>query len=234
MTFSALKRQSLELMRTSRPRSWIMAFIYLALSYVLSRLSARIMGINMTIGRLEQYMEHIENGSPEKALALLNHMRPSAGGYVLSLALDLALMVVFAGFVIYLFHLIRGTEASYGNLLDGFGLLGRIVLLQILTTVYVFLWSLLLFIPGIIASYRYKMALFLLLDHPEMSVSQCIRESGQMMKGHKWNYFLLELSFIGWALLSGLGFVGYLVQLFTLPYMNLTYCLYYENLRTAA
>lgn len=63
-------------------------------------------------------------------------------------------------------------------------------------------WSLLFVIPGIIASFRYSQAIFIKLDNPEISSSEAIRISSEMMKGYKWKYFCLGLSFIGWVLLA--------------------------------
>lgn len=80
--------------------------------------------------------------------------------------------------------------------------------MTILTGIFIFLWSLLLIIPGIIAAYRYRMALYLLLDNPNMSVYQCIRESKRMMVGHKAELFVLDLSFLGWYILSAVPFVS--------------------------
>ncbi len=230
MSFHELKSEAKAIMRTAKPNTSVMAGIYILLAYILSMLSSRIMGTNMTVAKMQQYMEHLENGNPEYALALLETMAPTPMGSLISFVLELMLMVVFAGFVIFLLNTIRRSAPSYGNILDGFGMMGRVILLQLLMTIFVFLWSLLLVIPGIIASYRYKMALYLLLDNPQMGVRECLKESGRMMKGHKWNFFLLELSFIGWLLLGSLGVVGYLVQFYSLPYMNLVFCLYYEKL----
>ena len=95
------------------------------------------------------------------------------------------------------------------------------------------LWSLLFVIPGIIAAYRYRMALYLLLDHPEMSVMQCIQESKRMMKGHKGELFVMDLSFLGWASLESIPVFGYAVQVWTTPYISMSYVLYYEALRGA-
>lgn len=68
--------------------------------------------------------------------------------------------------------------------------------------VYIFLWSLLFLIPGIIKAYSYAMTPYILAEHPELSVNEAIDRSRAMMKGHKFDYFFLQLSFIGWMLLS--------------------------------
>ena len=223
-----LKRQSLDLMRSVQPKAVYVALLYLVISFVLSELSARILGVNMTMSKLQQYMNHIQSGNLDNAILLLDTMRPSAMGQIISFVLDIALTVVFAGFNIYLLNAIRNTEPAYGNILDGFGIMGKVILLSLLKTIFVALWSMLLVIPGIIAAYRYKMALYILIDHPEMSVMDCLRESKRMMKGRKMDFFLLELSFIGWIFLSiftlGIG------NVFLTPYITAARAAFYRDI----
>lgn len=135
-----------------------------------------------------------------------------------------------AGFTFFLLNTIRRSGACMGNLLDAFPLFLKLFLLDLLTGIFVFLWSLLLIVPGIIAAYRYRQAIYILLDHPEKSVLQCIRESKQMMAGHKWELFVMDLSFIGWGILANIPYIGYLAQIWTVPYLNLSFALYYEKL----
>jgi uncharacterized membrane protein len=98
-------------------------------------------------------------------------------------------------------------------------------------TLFIFLWSLLLIIPGIIAAYRYRMATYLLIDHPEMSPLECIRASKQMMAGHKGELFVLDLSFIGWYIVGSLCCgVG---TLWVAPYYEATRAQIYEAVRSA-
>ena len=226
-----LKKQAVELIKNSKPKAVFVTLIYLVLSFVLTELSGKILGINMTMDKLQQYMTHVQNGNIDFALQLLETMSPSAMGYAINLVLQLVLTVVFAGYTIYLLNLTRNNEPCVGNLLDGFGLVGKVILLSVLKTIFVFLWTLLFFIPGIIAMYRYKMALYILLDNPQMSVMQCLKESSKLMKGHKMEFFVLELSFIGWILLGSFGMAGYIIQIWSLPYMNLTYIQFYERIK---
>ena len=123
--------------------------------------------------------------------------------------------------------MIRQQQNSLWNLMDGFQSFLKIIGLNIITGIFTFLWSLLFIIPGIVAAYRYRQALYLLLDHPEMGIFECIRESKRLMRGHKAELFILDLSFIGWALLSIIPFVS----VYTLPYTESTYALYYSMLR---
>ena len=84
------------------------------------------------------------------------------------------------------------------------------VLTMFLRDLFIGLWSLLLIVPGIIKTYAYSMVPYILAENPQMDAMEAIRLSERMMKGHKWNAFVLDLSFIGWFILSGLtlGLVG--------------------------
>jgi len=112
-------------------------------------------------------------------------------------------------------------EAPRAGMLFPSGVYWRSVRLNLLRGLYVFLWSLLLIIPGIIACYRYTMADYLLYKYPEMGAADALRESKRRMQGRKWRKFCLELSFIGWGLLcmapSLLGAIigGALLQMHT-------------------
>ena len=84
------------------------------------------------------------------------------------------------------------------------------ILTMFLRNLYIGLWSLLLVIPGIVKAYEYRMIPYLLAEHPEMSHQDAFRESKRMMTGYKMDAFVLDLSFIGWTLLSActLGLLG--------------------------
>lgn len=229
----ALKGRAKALVTGSKPSPVLVGLVYLLLAIVISWLSNRIMGLNLTVQELQNYYDAVLSGDYDY---IYEFMSPGASGpaaYIIYLALQLVLTVVAAGFVLFLMNTVRRTGACFGNLLDGFGILGRIILLNILEWIFITLWSLLFVIPGIIAAYRYRMALYLLLDHPEMSVMQCIRESKRMMKGHKGELFVMDLSFIGWAILESIPVVGYAVQVWTTPYISMSFVLYYEALRGA-
>lgn len=93
--------------------------------------------------------------------------------------------------------------------------------------VFVFLWSLLFIIPGIIAGYSYAMTDYILAENPEMTASEAIARSKEMMKGNRGRLFCLQLSFIGWALLSALTFgIG---QLWLRPYEQTAIAAFYRE-----
>lgn len=103
------------------------------------------------------------------------------------------------------------------------------VLGMLLTSVFIVLWSLLFLIPGIIKCFSYAMTPYILIEHPEMSVNKAIDESIYLMDGHKFDYFYLGLSFIGWIILSIMSFgIGFI---WLIPYMQTTMAAFYADLK---
>lgn len=230
----AVKAQAKEIIRNSKPKVLYVGAVYFVFSLVISLLVSKL--YNISASDLYNYMAAVFDGNYNATAAYSERiydalMSPAAN--IISIALAIASTLVGAGFIIFLLNSIRGTEPSIGNLLDGFAHFGKIIWLNILMFIFVWLWSILLVIPGIIAAYRYSMAIYILIDNPQMSALDCIRESKRMTSGYKGQLFMLELSFFGWVLLTTLPYVGYIVQLWTLPYMSMTSALYYEHLRGA-
>ena len=95
-----------------------------------------------------------------------------------------------------------GTPLKIEQMFDGYKDYGRVLTTKVLETIYIILWSLLLFIPGIIKVYSYSMTSYILKDYPELKNNEAIELSMAMMKGHKFDYFYLTLTFIGWILLG--------------------------------
>ena len=105
-------------------------------------------------------------------------------------------------------------------------------LIGFLSQLFVALWSLLFLIPGIVKSYAYSMAYYVKLDHPDYGWKACIDESRRLMDGHKWEKFVLDLSFLGWILVGALCLgVG---TLWVTPYMAATEAQFYEYVRSCA
>lgn len=98
----------------------------------------------------------------------------------------------------------------------------KVIGLSILSALMVMAWSLLFIIPGIIKGYAYSQAMYILLDNPKIKVIDAITKSRKMMKGNKWRLFVLELSFILWALLDALT-LGILGLIYLSPYQQLTF-----------
>lgn len=100
---------------------------------------------------------------------------------------------------------------------------------DLLRDVFIFLWFLLLFVPGAIKHYSYACVDYLLIDKPDLSADETIHLSREMMKGHKWELFCLDLSFLGWALICLVFTVG--IGFFWLsPYVKTARAAFYEDL----
>ena len=87
---------------------------------------------------------------------------------------------------------------------------GNVILVLFLRNLFIFLWSLLLVVPGIVKAYQYRLVRYLVAENPDIPCDTALNRSKALMDGHKMDAFVLDLSFIGWFLLSGLtcGIVG--------------------------
>lgn len=120
----------------------------------------------------------------------------------------------------------RITSNMFSNTFKGYW---RNVWGGFLVVLFIYLWMLLLIIPGIIKAFAYAMTPYILKDNPELSANQAINLSMKMMKGHKFDLFYLYLSFIGWSILSmftlGLGY------LWLMPYMYTSMAAFYQDVK---
>ena len=125
-------------------------------------------------------------------------------GTFVSVLTSLVAMILSAGFVMYCMAVRRGQRAEYLTLFDGFSFVGKVIGLNIVIGIFTFLWSLLLVVPGIIASYRYRFALYNLYENPGIGVMEALNMSKQQTLGYKGQLFMLDLSYIGWFILASL------------------------------
>mgnify|MGYP004457502245 FL=1 len=162
--------------------------------------------------------------------SLVVRMQTSGAGVSLvTMLINLFLSIVAVGYCRYCLRVSREEETGGAEeLFRCFPQFWRFFVLNLLTGLFVMLWSFLLIIPGIIAALSYSQATFLMLDDPELSALDAIRQSKALMRGHKGEYFTLCLSFFGWLLLSGMtmGLLGIWLE----PYMTVTQANYYNSL----
>ena len=125
------------------------------------------------------------------------------------------------------------TKPQYKEMFFGFeNHYKNVVSVMALRDIYTILWSLLFVIPGIVKSYEYAMVPYLLAENAEMPAKEAFAASRQMMKGQKWKAFVLDMSFLGWQLLSILT-IGILGIFYVEPYMQLTGAALYRRLKGA-
>ena len=125
--------------------------------------------------------------------------------------------------------LTRTQKTEFNHLFKGFESFGATCITGILHSVYIFLWTLLFFVPGFVKTYSYAMTYYILNDNPALSANDAITESRKMMDGNKMNLFILDLTFIGWYILSAFTF-GILL-LYVVPYHNATRAQFYEKIK---
>lgn len=231
-----MKRAARLSMRDQRPSVYAVTLLLLLLLMVLELLAVKIIFPGETLAEIAQ---NYQSSAQEAQLLTQSEMTmeeflsaytdwqeattPSGLGRLLDVAIDIVTLLLNVGFVYFCLNVSRGAQASAGNLLDAFGIFFKVLWLNIVVSVLTMLWSLLLIVPGIVASYRYSFAIYILLDDPGKSVTECIQESKALTQGHKMELFVLELSFIGWSILSAIPFVS----IYTRPYMEITRANYY-------
>ena len=128
-------------------------------------------------------------------------------------------------------YLSRGGGFSVENMFSAFNSTYYIksVVLGLLTTIYIFLWSMLLFVPGIIKAMSYFLAPYILADNPSLSGEQAICQSMKMMEGHKMDLFLMTLGCVGFVLLSACLLL--IPLLWVVPYYQTTFARFYDSVK---
>ena len=154
-------------------------------------------------------------------------------GDFLSILSTIAFVVIYGplqyGMSNIFLKLNRKEKTEVGDLFVGFSdNMSQKISAGVSIYVYTFLWSLLLIIPGIVAAYSYSLTYYIIKDNPNINSNEAITRSKNIMNGHKWELFCLDLTFIGWMFLSILT-LG--IGLFWLiPYMQATRARFYEEL----
>ncbi|HWI46980.1 MAG TPA: DUF975 family protein [Rummeliibacillus sp.] len=162
--------------------------------------------------------------------AWINQDTTPLGASVVNLIITISLIPLSIGVYWLYLSLVRKNNPQISNVFsiykDGKTSI-KLIGASILQGIFVFLWSLLLIIPGIIKSLAYSQTFYLLRDHPEYTILEAISESRRKMNGFKWKYFLLGLSFIGWGILClftlGIGF------LWLVPYVSTSMATFYNG-----
>ena len=125
---------------------------------------------------------------------------------------------------------VEETPAPFGIMGVGFRNYWHSFVTLFLRDLYLFLWTMLFIIPGIIKAYSYCMVPFILAENPDMPANEVITRSREMMNGNKWQAFLMDLSFIGWILL-GILTLGLVLVFWTGPYMHSSHAALYLKLK---
>ena len=131
------------------------------------------------------------------------------------------------GYAKFNLNLVDKKNAAFETLFEYFSHWKTTTIARLLRALYVFLWSLLFIIPGIVAGFSYAMTDYILAEDPELTADEAISQSKSIMTGNKWRFFCLQFSFIGWDILATLAFgIGHL---WLTPYKQAAYAAFYRE-----
>ena len=131
------------------------------------------------------------------------------------------------GYAKFNLNLVDKKNAAFETLFEYFSHWKTTTIARLLRALYVFLWSLLFIIPGIVAGFSYAMTDYILAEDPELTADEAISQSKSIMIGNKWRFFCLHFSFIGWDILATLAFgIGHL---WLTPYKQAAYAAFYRE-----
>ena len=230
MDRSTVKTQAKAIVLARRKPILIASALFLVLSLLLSYLSMRLQ--LPPADKLTMLSERVTNlmlqGDYEAAYNLAGSFEPSFLESMVSALLSYLLAIVSFGYLLLLYRAVHGQEPSPGMLLDGFALWLKVLLVELISRLVVTLGLWAFLVPGLLVFYSYRMAPYLLASHPDYGVVDCLRESRQRMRGHRIELFLLDLSFLGWLLLSLVPVLGLLAAVWALPYWNCSCIVMYD------
>ena len=214
-----LKMDAKAAMQQANPHPVLVALVYMVILAAISFVISMMSGVSSVFTTLVS--------NPDAAAAIYAGMMiPSI---LLSLVSTLVTGFLNMGFTAYTLRVINRQPAGINDLFAYARYCLKIWGLSIVMGFFVFAWSLLLWVPGIIAMYRYSQAVYIFAENPDKGIMECINESKAMMYGHKMDKFVLDLSFILWYLLAGVtcGIAG----LYVTPYVEITNAAFYNSLK---
>jgi len=231
MPGSALKANARKLIFENSPRIFLIALLYVFLITIVAWLAVRLPG-NIS---LQDIYDRLGSGEIPGFGIIYTNFRLT--GVFLAVILLLLQPILDAGFINFCMKTYRTQSTEFKDIFNGFLFFTKVLSIFLLTSLFIFLWSLLLLIPGIVAGYRYRQAYYILFDDPRKGAMQCINESKTLMNGKKLDLLIIDLSFLGWYLIDyalfiimPLPFPFPIVSVWISPYLGLTRVGFYENL----
>lgn len=216
MTYSEIRQAARDNLRGNYWQSVLVAFVAALFGAILT--GGTVFSVNVDAEVLENL--------PRFMVRYLAIMGSISG--ILSLVQFIIGGTVQLGYTQYLLNQHNRARFDIHDLFSQFERFKDGFLQKFLRGLYIALWSLLFIIPGIIKSYSYAMTPFIMAENPDMTASEAIEASKQLMDGHKGELFTLDLTFLGWGLLAALTLnIGYI---FLNPYKNAAYAVFYKEL----
>lgn len=198
------KMERREIKRTAKKLlkgNWKVAILNLIIISVLtgaiSQVILTVLGTGSSLTMIESV---IEGNQIDPTMAVGPSVSASLLTSLVSILVGFISGLLYAGYAWNILDMIDGAKLSIEGMFQTFKKerIFKTTGLIIVTSILIMLWSLLLIVPGIIKSFSYSQALNLMKDDPSISIMDALDQSRKLMKGNKWNYFLLQLSFIWW------------------------------------
>ena len=203
--------------RESLANNWGLAIVICLLVGILSGGVDLVSGVTVTVDAAEMGMGSMIS-RPMWSMMMTITLVSSLVALVIGGAVTM-------GRCTYFIKLHNHEQAGFWDLFSQFNRIWDGIKMQVMMSVVILFWTMLLIIPGIIAIYTYAMVPFLMAEFPELGIINSMRESKRLMRGNRWRLFCMEFSFLGWNLLSALT-MG-LLNLWINPYMNASMTAFY-------
>ena len=205
-----LKNESKELIRRGGGRVIGTVIIYLLIVFIIAFLMLRVEGFNTfekqyrALLLSSQEMDMNDQTAVQSFVESYSNIipEPTLGARVIALILSIVSGMLAIGFQWWCLKATRGNIDDSRSLFDVFNNFGRALALTLLKGVIVVIGLILLIVPGVYLALAYSQAEYILYENPELGAVDCLRRSRELMRGHIWEYFVLNLSFIGWHLLA--------------------------------
>ena len=220
MTRRDIKTWATYLMFLTRPHPYTVSLLMVIFSQAINLISMQVGGQPFVMD-----LDAVAAGDTLNSIQFVPENITLATTLIL-LAFTILSVLLRYGFQSYCLHAARMEKASYFDLMDGFIVFIRAVLIWCFTAFLVYIGTLLFIVPGFLLAYTYAMAPKLLLDHPDWGPLQCMRQSRLLMHGHKKDYFMLRLSLIGWTILG----IFPVTAVFAEPYTTLCDTVFYLDI----
>lgn len=136
---------------------------------------------------------------------------------------------LYLGLSMFSIEVVRTSNGKFETGFKGFKQFGTAFIASLLMTLFTSLWALIFIFPAFIAIFRYSMTFYIIADNPSISGSEAIKKSKEMMKGHKWELFVLLFSFFWWYVLGVITFG--LAYIYVIPYVEATVVNFYEKIK---
>lgn len=222
----SMKREARELLRGAKVNPYLFALLFIGISLLLNSLRTYVTGVD------EETMEIVNALRLELPSFLVQRNFPPMLVLFVSVSVFLLTAVLNGGWALYHLGIRRGRKMPFSTLLEGLTFAGKLILLDLVMSLFIALWAFLFVIPGIIAAYRYRFALYNLCENPSVGVMEAIDMSKIQTSGCKWSLFILDLSFLGWLLLS--VFTAGILDIWILPYREQTNVGYFMALKASS